>query len=508
MAHTMMPSIEIFLAQKPSDKACTFLLKEFHNCEHVVNNSHRPPYYYWSSQLDTTVKQQIQKHLSLLKPSSLNNQIVYLGLMLRLGLNDELCLNNIRKTCDKAGDLPAIVLFELCNIFHAERAFKKLKIISAIGIQKTDKNSDALSIYCDWYVLAAYRILIPLFSENKLTQTHVDDLEEEINETIAKLGPYSKNSLFYKAVITSMKGNLENAVTLAKQAANTPGKMLEIFRKTEHFTDLPPVADFDINTHQDTQTHHLRHEATGQAVLLVSADKPYFDRYHKKLVESFSYWNKDSILHIHCVGFTPDEYSLDLLEATEGCRINYTVDNKPEYMQSNNLHKGYCAGARYLYLPYYIDLYSKLVIADIDGVIRGPLQSLWRGDKKAILLTTKLFNASWQTGRLMWETIAAGAFAIVDTPKNQQFSNALSTYLNERLLHAAKTGEDPFFTDQIGLVLCYIAFKNTCHFETCIGLYSQVGQGNVTSKEDTKLQYQNSVNYKKTPKQVERLKNG
>ncbi len=130
----------------------------------------------------------------------------------------------------------------------------------------------------------------------------------------------------------------------------------------------------------------------------MSIDARYLDLYGEKLLESFAYWNPGGLIHIHCVNFEPEQIHLSSLETTYGLQINYSVDQQAGLEEAPHLYAGYCAGARYLYLPRYLEHYGKVAISDIDGVIRTSLAALWNDGNRAIQLTSKLIP---QNGRLL-----------------------------------------------------------------------------------------------------------
>ena len=187
---------------------------------------------------------------------------------------------------------------------------------------------------------------------------------------------------------------------------------------------------------------------------------------------SYGRWNPNGLAHLHCINFVPAASALSALETSSNTRINITCDIQPELDQSENLFGGYAAGARYIFLPVYLQRYKNIIITDVDGFLVAPTDKIWdRQPKSTIMLNTKLFGPnvgtgrhnSWTTG-FLWELIRAGNFAIQRTEKNMQFAHIAANYLAEQTAKCKQRGYELFYTDQIALLLAYKALQNECSF--------------------------------------------
>ena len=390
-------------------------------------------------------------------------------------------------------------LFEACNNLQAQREWSKLALCAKEGIQKSSNSTKMFALFCDWFVLASYKLLVPAFTKNQLLSAQLDQFEAQTMSVTSVLPDTSKNRIFYRAIIANLRKDIELAVDLALQAQGAAGYVIGLFQRLECFVDPMAIADTKseiLNRLHNSCHHNFAHKNADKPVLLISTDQNYFDKYFAKLLESYGYWNPGCLLHLHCVGFEPARACLTALEEQHGAKINFTVDLQDIIPAGNKNFNGYCAGARYIHLPYYLELYGRVIITDIDGLIRSDISKAWHTDPDAILLTGKLTNPDWHSARLLWEIIAAGSFGISKTPANQRFATVLSNYLCTQI-SALDTSDIPFFcTDQIGLLLSYLRYKDQCVFNLCRGIYTQGGNWRF-SEQDGKSIAQENFDFRK-----------
>jgi len=509
MSEAVIDAVEVFLGQPTSTPSQETLLSAFQKQEALHDGTavHRPPYSKWRQHLGKERRESLAAHMGpQAKDTAMDAQtmILRLAVLMRVKSSVDPSLNEIAQhllTADLSG-ISEDLLFEACNILQAIKAWKSLAHVAQCALINTTKRAETsprTNILADFYVLANYKLLLPLFKANTLSEIEQKGFAIKIDALSPYLNNASKNMLFYRAIIANLGRDLDTAVSFVLAAQQAEGRMIGLFQRLESFTAPATLTVGPSETYKsllDTTCHHYRHKPGDSPVLLVSSNDDYFARYHDKLIESFAYWNPAAILHIHCVNFEPAEKILDALEITHGIKINYSVDMQTLLMPGSQNFGGYCAGVRYIFLPEYLTTYSRIAVTDIDGLIRRPLAKLWQDNKDAILLTSKYMKSEWQSARLLWEMIAAGSFGITNSPENQEFAGYLSTYLCDQIAACEARGLKLFCTDQIGLLLAYMRCRETCEFTSCDDLYMQSGDWRF-GRGDAKTKLQNSRDYRK-----------
>ena len=496
-----------------ADSADLFaLLAEFHKAEAASDGPdvQRIPYFRWQGSIPERDREQLRVIVDKACTRDENAPetiAVAAGILMRLTNDQPAAVRTLQSL------VPALlvncrdqtVLFELGNIFRALPNWPLLQKIARTCVEVFSEKQWQANIACDWLMLANYRLLVKKFEANSLCEDHINLLEAEINLLAEKIGENTKNIAFYRSLALTLRNQIEDAVAWTLKAQKLPGKILVLFRRLESFIPLeelerrPSAAFLQL---EKSVVHHFDHQAPDAGVLLVSVDGQYFDQYHAKLLESFAYWNPGGLVHIHCVNFEPGPGQLSQLEKTYNLGINYSIDRRPELSEAPNLYAGYCAGARYLYLPRYLERYGKVAVSDIDGVIRVPLADLWKDDNRAVYITSKLVSPEWSSTRLLWEAIAAGSLAIADAPPNREFAWMLANYLAGQINFCRDQGLRLFYTDQIGLLLAFVASKDTCDFRPLAGLFTQQGRWKLVGAGDAKTKFQNAFNYKKPIEEI------
>ena len=480
------------------------LAKEIHlfDMQTSPKGTYRAPFQRAQFTLKDTIQQDLMSCI-VFDPNNcgLEEVIFCVGIKMRLHLAQpsdiEVVAKKITDTSIKT--LGVDFLFEACNNLQAQREWSKLALCAKEGIQKASGSTNIQSLFCDWLVLSSYKALVPAFTKNQLLPAHLDDFEKQTMSATAALPNSSKNRIFYRAVVANLRKDIDLAVELTLQAQKAEGYVIGLFQRLECFVDPMTIADTKSETLtklHDSCRHNFVHKHSDKPVLLISTDLSYFDKYFAKLLESYGYWNAGCLLHLHCVGFQPSHAQLTALEEQHDVKINYTVDRQEIIPAGNKNFNGYCAGARYIHLPFYLEHYGRIIITDIDGVIRSDLSKAWRGDMNAILLTGKIAIPNWQSARLMWEIIAAGSFGITKTPANEQFSTVLSNYICTQISSLDSTDIPFFCTDQIGLLLSYLRHKEQCVFDLCRGIYAQGGNWRF-SEQGGKRIAQEKANFRK-----------
>ena len=504
MTSTIHSAITDFISSPVSCQTLLNLLDVFlqNEAERAPPNVHPVPFHHGYYQVNEELKQKLVDHLKTdTSGESFVSNIISVALRMRLHRPDSgdiqaLCASI---TADQLAGLNTKALFEACNILQAQREWEKLAFCAQEGASRSQVSPHQRSLYCDWFILASYKMLVPLFEQNTLTTDHIDGFEAAVKSATQALPSDGKNRLFYKAIVANLRMQLHNAVSLILKAQKASGDVIALFQRIASFKSPAMLSSNKsgmLTTLDADCQHFFAHEQNDKPVLLISTDQRYFDKYVEKMLESYGYWNPDCLLHLHCVGFSPDNRRLTALERLYGVKINHTIDGQTFFSHGDRNFNGYCAGARYIHLPNYLTRYNKLIITDIDGVIRADLSKTWTKNPNAILLTGKLLDPRWRSARLMWEIIAAGSFGITASSENMRFATMLSTYLCEQMTSCTETGALFFSTDQIGLLLTYLRCGDDCVFEKCTEFYAQGGNWRF-SEQDGKSIAQENIDFRK-----------
>jgi len=505
----MDKAVSAFASKPVSYQALHKLLQQFHRHEANLSptGTHHMPFKGVPLEFKAATRKTLTDHLSSASfadngENGLASAIMRTGIGMRLHSSTSTAIQELTHliTADSIRTLVPDILFEACNILHAQRDWPKLSLCALKGGQHVEIDDRSRAIFCDWFVLSAYKKLMPAFAKNQLLPAQIDEFEASVTKATSCLSERGKNRIFYRALFANLRKKIELSVSLILKAQQAEGHLLGFFERLECFKS-PAIlsgekstllAKLDANCQ-----HNFIHENAVDPILLISCDKAYFDKYFGKLLESFGHWNLNGLLHLHCIAFEPERRLLEELEHRHKVRINFTVDPQAQLQFSEDNFMGYCAGARYIFLPTYLDHYSRIVITDIDGVIRRSLKDLWAEDQDAILLTSKLLDPEWHSARLLWETIAAGTFGITNAPKNRLFATLVSTFLCDALTSSLQDGSPFFYTDQIGLLLAYLRCKDTHNFERLQGLYIQGGSWQFSDK-NSKRDAQQNINFRKS----------
>ncbi|PCI59307.1 MAG: hypothetical protein COB37_11725 [Kordiimonadales bacterium] len=495
-----------FLVSSGDGAALQVLLGTLHTFEegNTSGNVHQVPYKFWDGALP---KEKTEALLAKIRGpiEQAQNDLVTLicccAVLTRAGYRNHSLYTGLASKIAKAelGTFSSELLQEACDILHSFSAWTELSQVAAHGLKHFVRLPKFSAICSDWIVLAHYRMLMPLFRNNQLEQQHIAAFENTLNGIAEACEITAKNKLIHQGILAGLRRDPETAVTQMLGSQNTNGYGIKLFQLAENIVSPKSLLAEPHPSYAHRKRHldiQMTHADTGRAALLVSTDQTYFERYAEKLIESFGFWNEGAIIHFHCVNFSPCPDLLARYETIHKVLLNFTVDSQPTILPASEIFKGYCAGARYLFLPDYLLHYRKVIVSDIDGLIVKNIDGLWRGDKHAILLSTKLLDKGQLYGRLIWESIAAGSFGITDSPDNRDFALKVSHYLCQQLDLSEDQNLSYFFTDQIGLMLSYLGSRNTCIFEKGGAPFTQ-GLGWGFNDDGKKAAKQATTDYKK-----------
>lgn len=197
---------------------------------------------------------------------------------------------------------------------------------------------------------------------------------------------------------------------------------------------------------------------------VMSMDESYFAKYAELVARKYAMTNPRNGLHFHCVGFDPrDQVASWKLPVS----IGFTIDTEPLDALTDRQQRGYFAGARYLHLSRYLEVYEVVFIADIDGHIAMDISDISGSHLDAdIVITTKALDKNRELTRLPWEAIAAGSFMIRNNRAGKGFSRYLGAYLKEIFDRTIKTGQPMWYADQTALFYSWWASQGSIRFAT------------------------------------------
>lgn len=199
-------------------------------------------------------------------------------------------------------------------------------------------------------------------------------------------------------------------------------------------------------------------------VTLISLDRAYFEKFAFLAARRYARTNPANGLHFHCVGFDPRE-------AIAGWKlpvpIGVTVDREDLHMLGLRQQRGYFAGARFLHLSRYVDLYRSVFVADVDGHVARDVAMMAEEHRDTdIVLTTKLLDRSRDMTRLPWEAVSAGSLLVHATAGGREFAKRLGAYLHT-VVHNSKTLDHPiWYADQTALFYCWCDAPGHIRFST------------------------------------------
>lgn len=471
-----------FLNDGPSQTTIADLLAAFQQDEATRDGPHtyRIPYAYWQNCLDDTLKQEIAGRIDtqIIDETDLQTHIACLGIQMRLYPRQWPLLNAVkaRGASEYLSPWSVSAVLEAISIYRAVFDWPTLLSFTQRAMQIFPRAHQDAGIITDCFVLAAYRLMGQDINRGKDGSQALANFTAHIKMALAYIGNDTKNGHFYQSLQAKSEGNIDASIQQLVDAQKADGKVIVFFQRLENFLDVKSIAKTPTPLLQRllaAPTYNFRHQAgEEETVLLVSLDEEYFEKYCTDFLSSYGHRNIDGLAHLHCINFVPPASVLSALEASSNTRINITCDMQPELAKSENLFRGYAAGARYIFLPLYLERYKNIVITDVDGFFLAPSDKIWnRHPKSTIMLDTKLFapdvgegrHNSWTTG-FLWELIRAGNFAIRRTEKNMQFAHIVANYLAEQITKCEQHGYELFYTDQIALLLAYKALEQECTF--------------------------------------------
>jgi hypothetical protein len=223
-------------------------------------------------------------------------------------------------------------------------------------------------------------------------------------------------------------------------------------------------------------------------VTLLSLDKAYFEKYAFLAARRYARTNSANGLHFHCVGFDPRE-------AIAGwglpVAIGVTIDREDLQALGPRQQRGYFAGARFLHLSRYVDLYQSVFVADVDGHVSRDVAVMAEEHRDAdVVLTTKLLDPDREITRLPWEAVSAGSLLVHATDGGRRFARQLGAYLHAVVQNGKSLGRPIWYADQTALFYCWHDAPGDIRFATFTKFaFVQRGSWQLFEGERERLQF-------------------
>jgi len=338
----------------------------------------------------------------------------------------------------------------------------------------------------DLYFLAVYRkqkeIILDGVDLHAMTQAF-DRATVHVRNTF---DPEPERLRFYQALLMHIRGDFSEARKVFVSTQETTRTQAAFRAIGSILPEVPEDLSGSSPTDISALTIHPRNGGGG--VFLIAADRTYFDRYFGLFVRSLRSADDRLPLHLHCIGFDPQE---DLTRMGVLEQIGYTVDNTDLSAFSEERKRAYYASARFLYADHYLGIYSGLYICDIDGVISGRLEDVISETAAYdVILTKRLLDPHRRVFRLPWEAIAAGNLGINATAGGIRFAGALAKYLSRIFCANHLLKGNAWYCDQNALFYSWLSLKSEVRFSPLPrSLFSQSGDWSIAPGSDSKLAY-------------------
>ena len=466
----------------------------------VLGDFFRPPFYFWKQRFEKDTKQQLAlkcREIASTRKIGFQDQLVLYGLLMRLqGTSEEerAALHAALSVEESILSLDDDLLHDLIIILFAEGQFAAVRKYTLQALERKSTPAVRRELYCDLYFHGIYNSIAPAVFQNTFGNTEQDVLQEALKLCGGFLGADSPHLRHYRAIIACTEKKLDEAVALMVSAGSKKGYFTQFFRAGFNVKTPDEMRAFaeGVTAGSDHLRMGLRHEGT-EGCTLVSCNYGYYSMYFRNFAESFSIQNPKGVLHLHAIDFPVDEDVLDKLEAEFDIRINYTEDATDLGALSPDVLQGYCAGARYMYLPEYLNVYNRILVTDIDGILKLSHGDVWHGREDKVLLSTVILNQARKANFVFWSNIGAGATGIPATEEGRMFAKIFSGYLRQRYRECRELGERFFFSDQVGLLLTLMFVGFDGPFLKMPQLFEQSGSSQAVNRGRAKKEAQSKL---------------
>lgn len=455
----------------------------------VVQNYYRPCGYVWKQNLPADFRQSCAGNVRTLSLSGrdIHFSVAYYSLLYRLVFlqpEEMKAVENLRLDgAWQTGNVPdaeqekrRTTAFDIMLLQHVIQAWGSLATNAEFLLLAEWADTRLKSLAADMAVQARYEQVRSKIFQNTMEPEDTALVQQAADLADAVLGPENEAGHHYRGLIAAMEGDLKAAISLhSKRRAQ--GYRTQFFRTADQIDDLEALqGSASGELCWPSQPIWDRRESGQLSCSLIACDEAYFYQFFKGFAESFALQNPGGLLHFHGVGFSPEMEVIE--ERIRGLDIEVNVSHDAMDVKSllPDRFKGYCAGARYMYLPVFLEHYERIIIHDVDGVLTTDMESIWAHSDADIMISSLALNEDRRGHFAIWSNIGAGAFAIRRTEGSVQFATALSRYLAEHFVTSADDKERYFFSDQTGLLLATLAYKDTVSMVRMPQIFSQTDE--------------------------------
>lgn len=465
----------------------------------VVQSYYRPTGYVWKQSVPIDLRQRCAATVRLLRAEGrdIGFQIAYYGLIYRLDalndsesgmvssllLSDHMSLASKGSTLDEKARTAA---FDLLLIQHAVQAWGTLSANAEYILRTEWANNRLKDLAGDMAVQCRYQQVMLKIFQNRIEPTDIIPVSKAATIADEAFGGESSGSGHYRGIIAAMEGDLDSAIEFHAGASNT-GYRTQFMRAGANVISLSDMRTLGASVVPTPARFQPVSDKSEQSdCSLIACDKGYFYQFFDGFAESFSLMNPGGLLHLHGVGFKPDLNHIAEAASAFGIEINVSCDDMDMSRLTPDMYKGYAAGARYLFLPTLLESYERIIVHDIDGVLEKDMHSIWASSDADIQISSLVLEDNRRGHFAFWSNIGAGAFAITRSSASLKFANALSNYLSVRFRVCEQTGGRYFFTDQVGLLLATLAYKDDVSIARMPQIFSQSDETRNTGRGKAK----------------------
>lgn len=439
----------------------------------VVRDYYRPSGYVWKQQLDKDLRLERAQNLRSVKTDGrdLHYSVAYYGLLYRLAFFNSEDQADIRAivlpkgwgtppTSQEEANKRRLTAFELLMLQHVVQGWDKLAANAEFLLGQSWADTRLKSLAADMAVQAHYEMVRSKIFQNTIEAADLEPAKEAVQKAAQGLGEQNVAGGHYEALVTAMQGDVANSVKLHGSQPVT-GYRTQFFRTAAQVQPLEQfVQTSRPHAHWSAQPVWDVKESEQRSCSLIACDQGYFYQFFVGFAESFALQNPGGLLHFHGVGFEPHMDAIH--KRVEGLDIEVNVSHDMQNLATllPDRFKGYCAGARYMYLPFFLEYYDHIIVHDVDGVLTTDMGSIWEDNASDVMISSLILEENRKGHFALWSNIGAGAFAIRRSEQSIKYANALSHYLAVQFDASEGDKRRYFFSDQTGLLLATLAFHN------------------------------------------------
>lgn len=459
--------------------------------QYIVQNYYRPCGYVWKQELNKDLRDKRAAELSKFDPQGCNfhHRVAYYGLLYRLAFftpEDMEAIRAIRLPKSwSANDADESEVarrhatsFDLMMLQHVVRGWENLAANAEYLLQLTWPEERLKSLAADMAVQAHYEHARPKIFRNVIQAADIEPVKAAASLAEKSLGPENEAKRHYSALVAAMEGDLNQAVQL-HGSSPISGYRTQFFRTAAQVETMDEFEErrFSRELWPGQPVWDVR-KSSQKSCSLIACDRTYFYQFFEGFAESFGLQNPGGLLHFHGVGFKPSCAEIEERIAGLDIEVNVSHDEVDLTSLLPDRFKGYCAGARYMYLPFFMEQYERIIVHDVDGVLTTSMDSIWAKNDADVMISSLMLGAKRRAFFALWSNIGAGAFAIRNSKGGIEFADALSRYLAEQFNASGNDMRRYFFSDQTGLLLASLAHHDKISIEHMPQIFKQSTQHN------------------------------